>query len=261
MTQPAGQPQVRRTLACLAAVGLYLLAAGAQAQGAYPCNGAGPGRDMVGMTQAGQGLASVPLCVDRPEPASPQGAAASRPDPMQAMVGAAYAQISERFQNAQRMLEERRRIDSDPQYRRLVEGQWDFFPKGEGGRDESCAAMFSNNQGLVRIMGPGPGFKGATLTFWGTEVPKPKSVETVRMTLLQPKAPPTTVPVLNYYNPAERLGAVVFVVPSIEAALGAFEETQDFEVAQGDKSLIKIHWTGGDAARETLRQCVKRHPH
>jgi hypothetical protein len=34
----------------------------AQAQ-AYPCNGAGPGERMVGMTQGGNGVAPVPLCV------------------------------------------------------------------------------------------------------------------------------------------------------------------------------------------------------
>ncbi|QWP75771.1 hypothetical protein J5226_19490 [Lysobacter sp. K5869] len=260
MTHAARKPQVRRTLARLAAASLCLLAA-AQAQAAYPCNGAGPGRDMVGMTQAGQGLAAVPLCEDHPAAPSSPSAPQTPPDPMRALLGDAYARVSQGFLNAQHKLEERQRIDSDPQYKRLVQGQWDFFPKGDGGRDDSCAAMFSNNQGVVRVMGPGPGFKGATLTFWGTDIPKPKSMDTVRMTLLQPKAPPTTVPVFNYYNPAEKLGAVVFVVPSIEAALGAFEETQHFEVAQDGKSLIKIDWTGGVAAREKLRQCVKRHPH
>ncbi|WP_394537590.1 hypothetical protein PRJ39_15855 [Lysobacter enzymogenes] len=250
--------RTRRAGAGLDATALCLLAAGAQAQGAYPCNGAGPGRDMVGMTPAGQGVAAMPLCVDRPAAASPQAAAAP-PDPMRAMVGEAFVQMSQRFQNAQRKLEERQRIDSDPQNRRMVEGQWAFFPKADGGRDESCAAMFSNRQGVVRIMGPGPGFKGATLTFWGSDIPKPATLQTVPMTLLQPKAPPSTVPALNYYHPDERLGAIVFVVPSIDAALGAFEETQHFEVAQAGKSLIRIDWTGGDAAREKLRQCVKRH--
>lgn len=259
MIDNAGTTRARRARAGLAAAALYLFAAGAQAQ--YPCNGAGPGRDVVGMTQAGQGIAAMPLCVDRAAPASPQAAPATPSDPMRAMVGEAYAQMSQRFQNAQRMLEERQRIDRDPQNRGMVEGQWSFFPKAGGGRDDSCAAMFSNRQGVVRIMGPGPGFKGATLTFWGSDIPKPKALQTVPMTLLQPKAPPSTVPALNYYHPDERLGAIVFVVPSIEAALGAFEETQHFEVAQNGKSLIQIDWTGGDAARETLRQCVQRHPH
>jgi len=256
MTYASPTPQSRRTLARIAATGLCLLAAGAQAQGAYPCNGPGPGRDMVGMSPGGQGVAAMPLCVNRAAAGPAQSASGPVPDPMQIKVGEAFAAVSQAFLDAQRKLDERQRIDSDPQFRRLVEGRWDFFP-GEG-REGSCAAMFSNRQGVVRIMGPGEGFKGATLTFWGSDVPKPASVQTVRMTLLQPKAPPSTVPVLNYYTPAERLGAIVFVVPSIEAALGAFEETQDFEVAQDGKSLVKIAWTGGDAARETLRRCLKR---
>ena len=40
----------------------------------YPCNGPGPGRIMVGMTPAGNGVASVPLCVDDPNSSSPVAA-------------------------------------------------------------------------------------------------------------------------------------------------------------------------------------------
>ena len=35
----------------------------AAAQAQYPCNGPGPGERMVGMTQGGNGVAPVPLCV------------------------------------------------------------------------------------------------------------------------------------------------------------------------------------------------------
>ena len=55
---------VRRAMQMLAIILAWSLwpASAAQAQ-AYPCNGPGPGERMVGMTQGGNGVASVPLCV------------------------------------------------------------------------------------------------------------------------------------------------------------------------------------------------------
>lgn len=55
----------------LASIGLGLSFLFAQASGhaqVYPCNGAGPGEQIVGMTQGGNGLAPVPLCqrIDAP---------------------------------------------------------------------------------------------------------------------------------------------------------------------------------------------------
>lgn len=42
---------------------------------AYPCNGPGPGRIMVGVSPGGNGVASVPMCEDDPNSASQQGSA------------------------------------------------------------------------------------------------------------------------------------------------------------------------------------------
>ena len=66
---------MRRTGQMLAlAIAWCLLPAEAQAQ-AYPCNGAGPGERVVGMSPAGPGVASFPLCV-RDEAAAPAPPAA-----------------------------------------------------------------------------------------------------------------------------------------------------------------------------------------
>lgn len=53
-----------------------LLAAGHVRAQAYPCGGPGPGEVVVGQTQGGQGVASVPLCqrVDQQSPQTPQPA-------------------------------------------------------------------------------------------------------------------------------------------------------------------------------------------
>lgn len=62
----------------LIALSLCLLMAGEYCQAqAYPCGGPGPGEVVVGQTQGGQGVASVPLCqrVDQRSAQSPQAPA------------------------------------------------------------------------------------------------------------------------------------------------------------------------------------------
>ncbi len=49
---------------------LFLFRAEPASAQAYPCNGPGPGERMVGMTQGGNGIAPIPLCV-RDAPAGP----------------------------------------------------------------------------------------------------------------------------------------------------------------------------------------------
>ena len=59
--------RVMQMLAVLLAWTLWPAAAHAQ----YPCNGPGPGERMVGMTQGGNGVASIPLCVRDDSAAAP----------------------------------------------------------------------------------------------------------------------------------------------------------------------------------------------
>ncbi|MGV7122555.1 DUF4189 domain-containing protein [Sphingopyxis sp. 550A] len=64
--------RVMQMLAVLLAWTLWPAAAHAQ----YPCNGPGPGERMVGMTQGGNGVASIPLCVRDDSAAAPAPAPA-----------------------------------------------------------------------------------------------------------------------------------------------------------------------------------------
>lgn len=232
----------------------FLMSSPAHAQ-QYVCGaGPGPGEVLAGMNPATEGVASVPLCAPAPSGATASGNA----------TGSRLTQAIARFQadalkqrTAGTDPEKREALKKDSQHQRFVKGDWDFFqdaPNAPAG--ETCAALFTNSQGVVRLLGPGGDFKGAMLTFWGPDVPRPQTVRTLKVTLSQTGEAPRILSVLNAYNPRETLGAVIFALPSVESALDGTLDVYSFDLSMDGKSIAHIDWTGGFAARDKLRQCV-----
>ena len=109
----------------------------------------------------------------------------------------------------------------------------------------------------MKLSGPAGDYKGALLTFYGQDIPRPSSVQKVRVTLNQSNDKPQTVQVFNYAMPGYDYGAITMAVPTIEALLEGMEDTQSFELVMDGKSIAKVGWEGGLAARDKLRQCVR----
>jgi hypothetical protein len=152
-------------------------------------------------------------------------------------------------------LEQTRR---DPKFQKYLNGGWDFvYGRKNAAPGEYCGALFMKKDGgMVSVMGPGGDYKGATLTFWGKDIPRPNKIEKIRATLSQSIGKPQTVQVFNYIVPNSPYGAISFTVPTIESALTAMKDVESFDIAIDGKSVVKVEWNGGLAARDKLRQCV-----
>ncbi len=149
------------------------------------------------------------------------------------------------------------KLTKDPRFHRYHNGGWDFFQSANNAAPgEYCTAFFWKKDGLVRISGPGGDYKGALLTFWGQDIPRPENMETIRATLSQSDGSPQTVKVFNYILPGDTYGAISFAVPTIEAALDAMKDVERFDIEIEGKSVAKVEWHSGLMARDKLRECV-----
>jgi hypothetical protein len=171
-------------------------------------------------------------------------------DPMQARVNYAY-NLFQLFALQQQQLAE------NPLYRKYIDGSWEFFQDAKEPKPgEYCVALFYRKGTILTLSGPGGDYQGALLSFWGQNIPRPKKLETVKVTLVQSNSPTQTVTALNYAVPGSEFGTISLVVPTIDAALAGMEDIQSFDVAIAGKSVAQIEWHSGLAARDNLRKCL-----
>lgn len=146
--------------------------------------------------------------------------------------------------------------------RQLMAGKWEVYQDQErAGPGEFCAALFLNPDGLLRLSGPGGGYEGAMLTFWGRDIPRPEAARTVRVKLAQSDdtGAPQTVTAFNYTQPGEHgWGAIAIAVPSADALLANMIDDLGFAITIGDRQVIAIRWSNGLSARDRLKACLQR---
>ena len=192
---------------------------------------------------------------------APQGAEGSDytpppPDPMQVRMSVASGMI----QMMQRQVDDAAKLSAlrkDPRYERYQNGGWDFFQDlPDAAPGEFCAAFYWKKGGMVRISGPGGGYGGGLLTFWGEDIPRPMKVEKITVTLSQTGYPAQTVKAFNYVLPEEAFGAIALAVPSIEAALATMTDVIAFDLLINGHSVAKVDWTEGFVARDKLQKCI-----
>jgi hypothetical protein len=242
-----------------------------QAQAEYPCSFAGPGEIVVGSTPEGYGVASVPLCDTDPNAQqeyeeSSDYSSANYYDPELAAL---------EFQSANAMLQAQQQLEllQDPDYLRYISGSWTLYPSATSERitpGKYCVASFfkasmdpaaNNAPIMITLSGPGGDYDGALLTFASEAIPRPETVETIRVTLTQNDDPPATVQALNYSMPNLPFGVIAFAVPTIDAALAGMEDVQSFDVEIDGHSVARTTWHSGLAVRDELRRCVNGQPY
>jgi hypothetical protein len=174
-------------------------------------------------------------------------------DPMgQALAGALQDMAAARAQENSALL-------NDPKYRAYMNGEWSYFQDDKTPKPgEYCAAFFARQQGFVMLTGPGGDYEGALLTFWGADIPRPKKVRQIKVTLKQSNDKPQTVTAFNYFHPEQGLPAIALAVPSIQAALAGVDDKQSFELVVGGKTVAKVAWQGGNAMKKKLGNCVAK---
>jgi hypothetical protein len=157
---------------------------------------------------------------------------------------------------------ERAKLLNNPDYIRYLTGKWRLFPSPKSEKKgEYCNIFFSRGGVILTVAGPGGDYKGAGLIFMSADIPRPKKQEIVKVTLIQNNEPPTTVKAFNYSNPDLPFGSIVVAVPSIDALLTNMEDVQRFDLQIDGKSVAKIRWHSGLAARAELRKCLSGKPY
>lgn len=157
----------------------------------------------------------------------------------------------------------RRNEEKEKEKRELALGKWtvDSLPTPDG---RLCTAVFAKytpegggkDQGIIGIMGLQEPKKDAWLIFYGADLPKPRGVKKVNITLQQNDEPPHTVRAFNY-RLSKHVGTVAFTVPGLAAALQGMSDNQSFKLWLGGKMKMSIRWTNGFAGIQQLQQCAR----
>lgn len=151
----------------------------------------------------------------------------------------------------------------DPKFKavfnRYQNGGWDYFQDSNYPKPgEYCSALYAKGNVMVRISGPGSGYDGALMTFSGPDIFGSRDVKKMKVTLNQSDGSSQSVEAFNYQLPGEVYASIAFAVPTIEAALVAMEEKQGFDLLVKGKSVLKLDWHDGLAARKQLENCLSK---
>lgn len=145
----------------------------------------------------------------------------------------------------------------------VAKGIW-FSASSATPEGKLCTASFAKltsedngrSGGIVSIMGFQKPKPDAWLIFYGTGLPRPKSVKKIKITLQQDDEPAQTVQVFNYRYEG-RAGAIAFAVPGLTAALEGMRDKQSFNLSIDGKTAMAIQWTDAAPVIEQLKQCAK----
>jgi hypothetical protein len=122
--------------------------------------------------------------------------------------------------------------------------------------------MVTKRPNYLWLMGPGGNYRGALLRFYGADIPKPTNPDSTGMakqkiTLTQAPDPAQTVTVLNNAYKEFKFGVLSIPVPSLEALVGAIEDTQNFKIEIDGRVVFNSAWNDGGKARDFLQQCAQ----
>ena len=228
------------------------------AQAAFPCTWA-EGEYQVGEDNG------TPLCERQEdfgggggggEAAAPQLPQDAEGDALAAQNKMLASDIMAALQATENRAKLEKQLASNPVYKRMKAGYWEFMPRPKGSaKGDGCAATFVNLNGGVTIAGPHGNFRQAALTFFGGSIPVPKQDRKIKVTLTQSGGdPPATAEVLH--DATGSLGSVTFTVPSAQALVQGLTDKSSFAVSYKQQPWHKISWTKGKAAHQYMTKCL-----
>ena len=243
----------RKTLTALSIL-LATTSGSAFAQTFVCPNGAGPGQRQVGMTGGGQGIASVPVCVQEQ---APRQAAPEEPQRRLSPPPRLSPQ-----QQQQREEERRKRVQEEKEFEKLRKGYWVFFhDKQRPGSGKECIAFYGNATGSIQFAGPTASYDGATMTLMGLDLPRPDKPEKIRVDLTQDADPPRNISAISFVSPdTPTAGRLTFALASPQEMVNTMEEAYSVKVSIDGKEVISTSYKEGNKAREFLGQCLAGRP-
>ncbi|WP_223621020.1 hypothetical protein [Lysobacter sp. ESA13C] len=163
-------------------------------------------------------------------------------------------------EEAESLRKHQQRMARDPDYRAFFDGFWNFRPAADNAPGQYCAARFYREGSSMMILGPGGGSPYAYLALYGRGVPKPKSAQKLTVQLHQTGEERQAIEVFNL--PMAGTGGdgmLLMAVENVDALLDGMLDQHRFEVfdRKHENVLYILEWSGGLAARDKLRVCVK----
>ena len=243
------------SLKTLTALSILFAASGSAFAQTFVCpNGAGPGQRQVGMTGGGQGIASVPVCVQeqapyRAAPEQPQ----RRLSPPPRLSPQQLQQLEE---------DRKRRMQEEKEFEKLRNGYWVFFhDKQRPSSGKECIAFYGSATGSIQFAGPTASYDGATMTLMGLELPRPDKPEKIRVDLTQDAEPVRNISAISFVSPdTPTAGRLTFALASPEEMVKTMEENYRAKVSIDGKEVINTSYKEGSKAREFLSQCLAGRP-
>jgi hypothetical protein len=152
------------------------------------------------------------------------------------------------------------KLKDDPRFAEIVKGKWDLIRPEKAKPGEFCGAIFQTTEAMIWLMGPGGEYRGALLRFYGHDIPKPANPDKSgfakqKITLTQAPDPAQTLTVFNHAYEEFKFGVLSIPVPSLDALVGAIEETQSFKIEIDGRVVFNSAWTDGKRARDYLQKC------
>jgi hypothetical protein len=235
----------------LIGMAMMMLPGLASAQATYICpTGPGPGERQIGMTNGGQGVASVPVCV---ADGGTTTSASPPVDPVDGLVSAVRNMYKyQSFANA-----EIDRMKDDPRYRQYMEGDWKFYGNTRRGR-KRCVAIFMKQDQAIMLAGPSAPGQPGHISFVDYRddaiIPTPKKPREVQLTLTQNNGSPLPMSGVNDTGSSGE-GIILSYMP-MNALLNGIDDVLAFKIEVEDKLVVDNAWHSGRKAQDFLRKCV-----
>ncbi len=121
-----------------------------------------------------------------------------------------------------------------------------------------CQVLFTSRNGLLGVSGPGGDYRGAMLIFWHADIPAPKELQLVPVSLGQDdETTVQTVKAYNYTDLNTRSGALALAVPTLDALLDNMQDKQTLRLSMNGRQVVNLTWHSGREARGALNNCAK----
>ena len=121
---------------------------------------------------------------------------------------------------------------------------------------KGCTITFADGDSAMGYLGPSDDWKESFFLVSGPDVPVQAKAKSVKVTLSTDGEPDRTVTATQIGIDGEQNGLVIFLLPSIDAALDVMQNEEGVRVSMAGSQIFASAWTKGHEARDKMRACL-----
>lgn len=133
--------------------------------------------------------------------------------------------------------------------------QW-YAKKNGKHPGKGCTITFASGDSAIGYLGPSDDWNEAFFLVSGPNVPAPSKAKSVKVTLSTDGEPDRTVTATHIGIDDEPNGLVIFLLPTIDAALDVMQNEEGVRVSMAGTQIFASAWTKGHEARDKMRACL-----